>query len=348
MQKIASFGVAWELKYPEQVVLVITKNAEGRVNLMAIGWVCICSDEPPMFLIGIDDHAYTLELIRESREFVIAYPSGAMAKETLYVGTTHGHHEDKGTQSDLQFAQATQVNVPLLADAVANFECRLLDIITKDSNINFKDNFNNLPQNGNFCLVIGIIIASHVNKDKTVCHITNTMKESLLNIYMRQKDNKNIKKNQHYVWQKYLSPWKEDDKHIWCFDKKSDISYRTTTKSTAYEKLFYKIPELNNLEFNCIKKFIDKNPSPLIREEMNLFLSISQETIGLLNDFSSSNTFPNAKKLVEKTIANLEENYLANIENNFMKYLDSCYKLDLSFTAEYDSRWNFALCVFCQ
>ncbi len=157
MQKTAAIEEAWGRKYPEQVVLAITRNAAGRVNLMAIGWVCIVSDEPPMFLVGIDDNAYTLELIRENQEFVIAYPSGAMARETLYAGTTHGHDEDKGAKSGLQFAPAEKVNAPLLADAVANFECRLVEI----------------TRPGNCPLVVGEVIASHVNADESVQRLVN-------------------------------------------------------------------------------------------------------------------------------------------------------------------------------
>lgn len=157
MQKLATIEDAWGRKYPEQVVLAITRNAGGRVNLMAIGWVCIVSDEPPMFLIGIDDDAYTLELIRQHREFVIAYPSGAMAKETLYVGTTHGHSADKGTASGLQFVPAEKVNVPILADAVANFECRLVTEYRP----------------GNCPLIVGEVIASHINTDESVKRLVN-------------------------------------------------------------------------------------------------------------------------------------------------------------------------------
>ena len=157
MQKLATVSEAWERKYPEQVVLAIAENAEGRVNLMAISWVCICSDEPPMFLIGIDDNAYTLELIRERGEFVIAYPSGAMAKETLYVGTTHGHNEDKGKISGLKFAPAAKVKVPLLADAVANFECRLVAEYRP----------------GNCPLIVGEVVAVHVNADESTRRLVN-------------------------------------------------------------------------------------------------------------------------------------------------------------------------------
>ena len=157
MQKSVTVAEAWVRKYPEQVVLAITKNEQGRVNLMAVGWTCTVSEEPPMFLLGIDEHAYTLELIRKNKEFVVAYPCVEMAAETLYLGTTHGHQEDKGAKCGLKFAAADKVKVPLLVDAVANFECRLVDIV----------------QPGDCPLVIGEIVAAHVNTDDSVKRLFN-------------------------------------------------------------------------------------------------------------------------------------------------------------------------------
>ena len=164
MQKPSSITEAWDRKYPEQVVLAITKSKDGRINLMAIGWVCIVSDEPPMFLLGIDDPAYTLELIRENKEFVIAYPSKSMAKESLYFGTTHGHNIDKGKISGLAFEAASVVDVPLLSDAVANFECRLVTEYRP----------------GNCPLVVGEVVASTVNSDESVKRLINAGKGYLL------------------------------------------------------------------------------------------------------------------------------------------------------------------------
>ena len=84
MQNECDVLKAWERKYPEQVVLVITKNKAGRINAMAVGWISIVSDEPAMFQVGIDDNAYTLELIRETKEFTIAftYNLGAVPNST--------------------------------------------------------------------------------------------------------------------------------------------------------------------------------------------------------------------------------------------------------------------------
>ena len=157
MQIQRSITEAWDRKYPEQVVLAITKSKDGRINVMAIGWVCIVSDEPPMFLIGVDDPAFTLELIRQNREFVIAYPAKNMADETLYFGTVHGHNLDKGKESKLAFEPGKVVNVPLLSDAVANFECRLVTEYRP----------------GNCPLIVGEVVASAVNSDDSVTRLIN-------------------------------------------------------------------------------------------------------------------------------------------------------------------------------
>ena len=157
MQQECSIEKAWARKYPEQVVLVLTKNAQGRVNAMAVGWVTLVSDEPPMFLLGIDDPAYTLELIRKNKEFVIAYPSKEMAEATLFFGTVHGHRRNKGAESGLHFIPGEKGNVPLLADAVANFECKLVTEYRP----------------GNCPLVVGEVVASHVNTDESVLCLVN-------------------------------------------------------------------------------------------------------------------------------------------------------------------------------
>lgn len=157
MQRRTDITEAWNRKYPEQVVLAITKNTEGRINLMAIGWVCVVSDDPPMFLLGIDDEAYSFELIKQNKELVIAYPSKAMAEATMYVGTVHGHNEDKGTKCGLKYSKAKCVDVPLLSDAVANFECKL----------------KNIYQPGNCPLIVAEVIAAHVNSDENIKRLTN-------------------------------------------------------------------------------------------------------------------------------------------------------------------------------
>lgn len=128
MQKKTNIQKALKRKYPEQIVLVTTRKPEGGANVMAVGWVAIASEEPLMFVLGIDDGAYTYKLIKKTKEFVVAFPNEKMSREVLFVGTRHGQNCNKIAGSGLRVQKADKVKAPLIADAVANFECRLVDI----------------------------------------------------------------------------------------------------------------------------------------------------------------------------------------------------------------------------
>lgn len=147
MQKKARIDKALKRRFPEQVVLVTTRDTKGRPNVMAASWVTIASGEPPMFVIGIDDGAWTYRLISRRKSFVVAYPSEKMRKETLFAGSVHGCGRDKLRESGLKTLKGSMVDAPLIADAVANFECRLVKI--------FKP--------GDCPLVVGKIVAAHEN-----------------------------------------------------------------------------------------------------------------------------------------------------------------------------------------
>ena len=60
----------------------------------------------------------------------------------------------------MKFIPAEKVDVPLLADAVANFECKLVTEYRP----------------GNCPLVVGEVVASHVNTDESVLRLVNCSK----------------------------------------------------------------------------------------------------------------------------------------------------------------------------
>jgi flavin reductase (DIM6/NTAB) family NADH-FMN oxidoreductase RutF len=152
MQKMVAVGKAISRKFPESVVLVTTCSDDGRFNAMAVGWVTVASSDPLMFALGIADEAYTLELIRATREFVVAFPPEGMARGTLYVGSRHGRGRDKLSAAGIAVQPAEKVCAPLVADAVANFECKLVRI-TKP---------------GDCPIVFGRVVAAHENHDARV------------------------------------------------------------------------------------------------------------------------------------------------------------------------------------
>ncbi len=149
MQRQETIAAALPRKYPEQVVLVVTRGGDGRGNIMAVGWTGIASGDPLMFMLGIDEGAYTYELIRATRTFVVAFPSDQMGAAVLHAGAVHGRNRDKLAETGLATAPALRVAAPLLSDAVANFECELADIF----------------QPGDCPLIFGRVLVAHVNTD---------------------------------------------------------------------------------------------------------------------------------------------------------------------------------------
>jgi flavin reductase (DIM6/NTAB) family NADH-FMN oxidoreductase RutF len=152
MQKKTSVHNALKRKYPEPTVLVTTRSPAGKANVMAVGWITSASMEPAMFLLGIDDEALTYENIRKTKQFVVAYPNENMAKAVLHAGSCHGRGRDKLAEAGLATQKASKVRAPLIADAVANFECRLVKIVKP----------------GDCPLIVGRIVAAHENRNRTL------------------------------------------------------------------------------------------------------------------------------------------------------------------------------------
>jgi flavin reductase (DIM6/NTAB) family NADH-FMN oxidoreductase RutF len=126
MQKEVPFPVALDSRYPEQVVVCIAKDAQGKYNPITLGWVMPTSIKPPMFAISVGKTRYTTEAIRHSREFVLAFPSELQADQAKLFGTKTGRSVDKLAMTGAAVEPAAQIDGRLLSDAVANFECKLV------------------------------------------------------------------------------------------------------------------------------------------------------------------------------------------------------------------------------
>jgi len=147
MQKQVKYEQAIKTKYPEQVVIAVARDKNGRANPVTLGWTMIVSGEPPMMAIGVYKGHYSVKCIRHSKCFTVAYPSSNMAKVALFFGSHSGRDTDKFAELPCKTAPAKKIDSVLLADAVANFECRLVKQIPTGDHITF----------------IGRVVCSHVN-----------------------------------------------------------------------------------------------------------------------------------------------------------------------------------------
>jgi len=125
MQNRVEYSQAVASKYPEQIVIGIARDPGGRHNPITLGWTMVVSHEPPMMAVSIGKTRYSLEVFRHALEFVIAFPSEHQRSEAMLFGTKSGRDMDKLAEAGCAVAQAAKIDSVLLADAVANFECRL-------------------------------------------------------------------------------------------------------------------------------------------------------------------------------------------------------------------------------
>lgn len=126
MQQQVSVSRAWERKYPEQVVMVTTISADGKPNIITLGWAMPTSGSPPMCAISIGLGRYSHELLGQVPEFVLTFPAEDMEEAMLFCGTQSGRKVDKFQETGLTALPATSVRPPLIGEAVTNMECRVV------------------------------------------------------------------------------------------------------------------------------------------------------------------------------------------------------------------------------
>ena len=149
MQKQTEYSDAVKTKYPEQVVIAIAKDKNGKANPVTLGWTMIVSGNPPMMAIAVAKKHYSIEAITHSKCFTIAFPSSDMADAALFFGSKSGRDTDKFAEFDCKTEHAKSIDSVLLTDAVANFECTLES---------------QMPA-GDHIIFVGEIVSSHINTE---------------------------------------------------------------------------------------------------------------------------------------------------------------------------------------
>jgi flavin reductase (DIM6/NTAB) family NADH-FMN oxidoreductase RutF len=148
MQKKTDFEKAIKMRYPEQVVIAIAKDKNGRANPVTLGWTMLASSKPALMAIAVYKKHYSIETIRHSKCFTICYPNSQMAEAALFFGSHSGRDCDKFAEfKKCRTSRTKVIDSVLLNDAAANFECKLFSEIKAGDHIIF----------------LGQVVASYVN-----------------------------------------------------------------------------------------------------------------------------------------------------------------------------------------
>ena len=122
-------GKAFMLIEPGHVTLVTTATGREK-NIMTISWTIVLDFTPKLaFVTGEWNHSY--KALMATKECVIAIPPVGLLDTTVGIGTCSGADTDKFRKFGLTPAKAKVVKAPLIAECIANIECRVVDHVHK-------------------------------------------------------------------------------------------------------------------------------------------------------------------------------------------------------------------------
>jgi flavin reductase (DIM6/NTAB) family NADH-FMN oxidoreductase RutF len=116
---------AFQLIEPGPVVLVKTAYKK-KPNVMTMSWHMVMEFTP---LIGcvISPGDYSFSALRKTKECVIAIPTVDMIDQVVDIGNCSGEDIDKFKAFNLTPRPAQKVKAPLIAECLANIECRVVN-----------------------------------------------------------------------------------------------------------------------------------------------------------------------------------------------------------------------------
>ncbi|GAG72020.1 unnamed protein product, partial [marine sediment metagenome] len=127
MAKVITEDIGAYYHHYPRVAAIVTAQAKGRQNAMAVAWHTSLSFSPPLYAISLSPKRFTYQLIVASKEFGVNFLPFGQAGLVASVGGSKGEEIDKFRQFDIAQDKPVKTQVPILKDAYAAYECQLID-----------------------------------------------------------------------------------------------------------------------------------------------------------------------------------------------------------------------------
>ncbi|HEX78676.1 MAG TPA: flavin reductase family protein, partial [Dehalococcoidia bacterium] len=149
MKKIVGEEVGAFYQHYPKIAVVVTASAGGRDNAMAAAWHMAISKKPPLYCVAVSEGHFTYKLAAKSGEFGLNFMPGTSTELVAALGGSKGSQIDKFKAFGIKRDSPIKTKAPVLADAYAAFECKLVD------DIKFSDHR----------LLMGEVVAVHYAED---------------------------------------------------------------------------------------------------------------------------------------------------------------------------------------
>ena len=114
---------------PVPVVLITSKNSEGKDNVFTVAWTGTICTKPPMLYISIRPERLSYEYIKETMEFTVKVFLRRLTRETDYCGVRSGRTNDKIKEMGFTLKEGKEVKSSYIEECPVNIECKVKQII---------------------------------------------------------------------------------------------------------------------------------------------------------------------------------------------------------------------------
>ncbi|NLK94176.1 MAG: flavin reductase family protein [Clostridiales bacterium] len=133
---------------PVPVVLITTRNKEGKENVFTVAWTGTICTKPPMLSISVRPERLSYEYIKETMEFAVNLPTASMTKAVDYCGVKTGRKNNKIKEMNFTMKKCTNINVSYIDECPITIECKVNKIIPL----------------GTHDLILAEVLCSHINQ----------------------------------------------------------------------------------------------------------------------------------------------------------------------------------------
>jgi flavin reductase (DIM6/NTAB) family NADH-FMN oxidoreductase RutF len=110
--------------------VIISVGDAVRDNLFTVAWNMPVRKDPPLVAIESGKSHHSYPFIAKTGEFGINVPCARIVKQVMAAGRISGANiEDKWSHTGLTRQDAAVIKAPLVAEAVANLECRVCQVV---------------------------------------------------------------------------------------------------------------------------------------------------------------------------------------------------------------------------
>ncbi len=151
----------------EDGLLLVTVSADGKPNVMTIGWGTIGSIwGRPVFIVLVRPSRHSYSRLEEVSEFTVNVPPLELAAAAAHCGKVSGRGHDKFQEMGLTVVGSRQVRPPIIQQCLVHYECRTLhrnDVVPAALAQAVSDEF--YPQGDHHRVYFGEILACYADED---------------------------------------------------------------------------------------------------------------------------------------------------------------------------------------